>query len=117
MNGLGDGGERRVVCKTEACEQSLEGDAVCRMREFRAVEIETDGALGAVPRPFDPHESRISVDKAFDEPSAGDTVHPQVLACRPDTIAVLCRIEPADLLSGRMRLAVGIQCLYLALER
>ncbi len=53
-----DRGDGRIVVQAEARQQDLEGHAVAGMREFGAVEIETDGLPGTLARSADPHEPR-----------------------------------------------------------
>jgi hypothetical protein len=63
-----EAGEARIVVQSEAGQKHFERDLGINMGEFRAVKIESDRPLGTVERALQPHESRIRINEALNEP-------------------------------------------------
>src|SRR6185503_1694986 len=103
MDGTADRRQRGIVIEAEARQQHLERHQVADVGKIRAVEIESEGTFRTVARAIDPDEFRLAIEESPDQPRAGHAIHPEILARRPDSIAELCRVEPAYLAFRRMR--------------
>ena len=92
MHQRAETGETAVIAQPKAGQQYLEGYPCAAMGERSTVEVKADRILRAVPGGFHPHEFRLAIDEAADQPRGRDPIDPQVFARRPQTSAVLRRI-------------------------
>src|SRR2546428_5939869 len=89
MHERADSRERLVICQAKLCEQLLELDLVLAVGKGRAVETEADRSRGALRGLFQPHQGRLRVDEAPDEPSGGEPIGQEGFAGCPKALEVV----------------------------
>ena len=67
-----------------------------RMRERRAIEVEADGIGRAILRGAYPQKARVGIDKASDQPRAGDAINPHLLPSGPPLPAIRSPLQMPD---------------------
>src|SRR5207344_3025232 len=109
MDSVTDRRKRLVVIKAKTGQEHLIRHAAVDVRELGAIEIKSDGTLGAVARAIDPREFCVLVYEPSDQPNAGQAVYPEVPSRCPYATTVFCRVKPAHFSFCGMRLAAGKQ--------
>src|SRR3990172_9253784 len=80
----------------EALQQRLEGYLRARVRKVRAVEIKTDGIFRACRRFLQPYKLRCRIDVPFDQPGAGQPIHPRAPSSSPPTRLIVLKLHALE---------------------
>lgn len=97
--GVGDRG-----LQSKAPDQNFEGHPRADVAERRPVKIKTDRRRRTILRRGKPQEPRLRVDKALNQPGAGQTIDPRPSAGGPQTAAKGLSVQQAQFARNRLRL-------------
>lgn len=97
--GVGDRG-----LQSKAPDQNFEGHPRADVAERRPVKIKTDRRRRTILRRGKPQEPRLRVDKALNQPCAGQTIDPRPSAGGPQTAAKGLSVQQAQFARNRLRL-------------
>src|SRR6266404_5267172 len=96
--------QRRIVLKSEACNQDLESHFRVNVGEACTVEVKADSSFRTIFRQFQPDKLSLRIDESTDQPRRADAINPQALSGCPNASSIVLAVAAQNLAFGGMRL-------------